>query len=271
MTVYQWLVLFGLLLKGTVDVFALKDVVLTIRPQIVERSGYATLMCSYDLEGASLYYVKWYRGKYEFYRYTPSEKTKTKLFPLGGINVNVDRSNSTQVVLTDIEFQLSGNFSCEVTTADEPVSTETAVQNMVVVQLPESPPTISVGREPLDYGDTLRANCSSPPSRPAARLKFILNELPVAFSEDFSPRSSQETRWSDLPLELLLQEHHFNRGKLVLRCVAQILDVYHEEAVLELTSARNPVPEKVSALDSAPATFCQPGLLVGALFFIGRF
>mgnify|MGYP005984511211 FL=1 len=79
-------------LDTVADVFALKDVVLTIRPQIVERSGYATLMCSYDLEGASLYYVKWYRGKYEFYRYTPSEKTKTKLFPLGGINVNVSNS-----------------------------------------------------------------------------------------------------------------------------------------------------------------------------------
>jgi hypothetical protein len=144
---------------------------LTIRPQTVEKSRHATLICSYDLEGASLYYVKWYRGTYEFYRYTPSEKPTTKLFPFKAINVDVsnrvsclkirniiaikfclvmkflvkelrtvccflqmNRSNSTQVVLTDIDFQLSGNFSCEVTTAEEPASTQTAVKSMLVVR-----------------------------------------------------------------------------------------------------------------------------------------
>lgn len=158
-------------LDNVSDVFALKDVVLTIRPQTVEKSRHATLICSYDLEGASLYYVKWYRGTYEFYRYTPSEKPTTKLFPFKAINVDVsnrvsslkirniiaikfclvmkflvkelrtvccflqmNRSNSTQVVLTDIDFQLSGNFSCEVTTAEEPASTQTAVKSMLVVR-----------------------------------------------------------------------------------------------------------------------------------------
>jgi hypothetical protein len=131
MTLSRWLVLAVLVLR---DVFALKDVVLTIRPQTVEKSRHATLICSYDLEGASLYYVKWYRGTYEFYRYTPSEKPTTKLFPFKAINVDMNRSNSTQVVLTDIDFQLSGNFSCEVTTAEEPASTQTAVKSMLVVR-----------------------------------------------------------------------------------------------------------------------------------------
>ncbi|RZC36537.1 hypothetical protein BDFB_013504, partial [Asbolus verrucosus] len=115
------------------DVLALKDVVLTIRPKIVERSHQATLRCSYDLEGASLYYVKWYRGIKEFYRYTLTEHPPTKVFPTAGINVDVNLSNSTQVVLTDIDFQLSGNFSCEVTTAEEPASTGTDVESMLVV------------------------------------------------------------------------------------------------------------------------------------------
>lgn len=44
---------------------------------------------------------------------------------------------------------------------------------------PSHPPVISVGREPLDYGDILRANCSSYQSRPPASLKFILNNNTV--------------------------------------------------------------------------------------------
>ncbi|KAH0808068.1 hypothetical protein GEV33_014723 [Tenebrio molitor] len=363
----------GLVVQTSLHVFALKDVVLTIRPQTVEKSRHATLICSYDLEGASLYYVKWYRGTYEFYRYTPSEKPTTKLFPFKAINVDMNRSNSTQVVLTDIDFQLSGNFSCEVTTAEEPASTQTAVKSMLVVppakmeiklkisleikyrvlwpkrlarhfafgrsrvltpvapdqvyqplstpylpsapiptvpipnlaleslsdssglksgaysgrliflcriyehsgaslinnsiKLPQYPPTISVGREPLDYGDVLRANCSSPPARPPAWLKFMLNNSTVSFTPRMLPRQVQEAHWSDLSLELKLEAYHFNRGKLILRCAAEVSEIYYEEAVLELASARNPVPEKVSALDSAGPAPCHT-VLLGVLFFL---
>nr|CAI5820618.1 unnamed protein product [Callosobruchus analis] len=49
----------------------------------------------------------------------------------------------------------------------------------VVSELPEYPPTISVSREPLDYGDTLKANCSCSPSRPRATLTFYLNDIMV--------------------------------------------------------------------------------------------
>ncbi|CAH1957794.1 unnamed protein product [Acanthoscelides obtectus] len=49
--------------------------------------------------------------------------------------------------------------------------------NYILLELPEYPPTISVSREPLDYGDTLRANCSCSPSRPRATLTFYLNDI----------------------------------------------------------------------------------------------
>lgn len=45
----------------------------------------------------------------------------------------VNNSNSTQVVLRDIEFNLSGNFSCEVTT-DATFSTGFDTQTMLVVR-----------------------------------------------------------------------------------------------------------------------------------------
>ncbi|XP_074033581.1 uncharacterized protein [Leptinotarsa decemlineata] len=239
-----WLLL---VLISVRDMFSLREVLLTIDPKVVQRFNYSILRCSYDLEGDELYSVKWYRGRHEFYRYTPSEQPSIKTFPVKGIDIDGHNSNSTQVALRDIDFKIAGNFSCEVTT-DAPFSTGVDRKTMVVVQLPEYPPTISVGREPLDYGDTLRANCSSSPSSPKAFLTLLLNNLTVAKSEfNASKNFNEPPSWSDLGLQMLLSEYHFSGGRLILRCVAEISDIYREEAVLKLGSVRDPVPERVSA------------------------
>ncbi|CAH1112906.1 unnamed protein product [Psylliodes chrysocephalus] len=248
-------VLFLVILIFVQDVLCLRNVRLTIEPNIVQRGSNSTLHCSYDLENDDvLYSVKWYRGRYEFYRYIPSELPIIKTFPFKGINVDEKNSNSTQVLLKDIDFKISGNFSCEVTT-DAPFSTGYDRRTMVVVQLPENPPTISVEGEPLDYGDTLRANCSCPPSKPQASLMLLLNNLTVAKIQPSFPNKHENPLWSDLPLAMTLAEEHFNGGRLILRCVAEIGEIYREEAVLKLGSVRDPVPERVSAY--SVGTFCE--------------
>ncbi|XP_060516551.1 uncharacterized protein LOC132696032 isoform X2 [Cylas formicarius] len=220
----------------------------------------STLRCSYDLEKDVLYSVKWYRGLHEFYRYTPSEHPPTKTFPFVGIIVDVERSNQTQVVLKDIDFHLSGRFSCEVTTDLPHIDTGTDSQSMIVIQLPDSSPKISVGRDILDYGDVLRANCSSPPSRPPVLLQFVLNNVTVAETDPKLARRKQERAWSDLSMELLLTDTHFDNGRLILRCIARLPDVYHDEVELELESARNPVPERVRGLNGVKKMTAQTKL-----------
>jgi hypothetical protein len=49
-----------------------------------------------------------------------------------------------------------------------------------VTALPETPPVIYTEHDRYEPGDTLRANCSSPPSKPAASLSFFLNNIPVS-------------------------------------------------------------------------------------------
>lgn len=62
---------------------------LRVSPPAVERGGSVTLQCVYELQGDDLYCVKWYRGYREFYRYSPTDKPNTKVFPFSGINVDV--------------------------------------------------------------------------------------------------------------------------------------------------------------------------------------
>ncbi|KAI5754659.1 hypothetical protein M8J77_010427 [Diaphorina citri] len=74
----------------------LKNVYLEIIPPAVQKGHNVTLLCHYDMEGAPLYSVKWYRGKHEFYRYTPSDSPQSKVFPLHGISVDKCSIHSTK-------------------------------------------------------------------------------------------------------------------------------------------------------------------------------
>ena len=48
-----------------------------------------SLLCDYDLERQSLYQVKWYKGRHEFYRYSPGEHSKKKIFLVKNLDVDV--------------------------------------------------------------------------------------------------------------------------------------------------------------------------------------
>ncbi|XP_031340523.1 uncharacterized protein LOC116168683 [Photinus pyralis] len=113
---------------------SLKGVRLTV-PRAVRAGHSVTLGCDYDLEDAPLYSVKWYRGTDEFYRYVPKEEPPTRVFPQGGLHVDVSVSNARKVTLLSVARPLSGVFQCEVS-ADAPLfHTEVRAAPMTVVDL----------------------------------------------------------------------------------------------------------------------------------------
>ena len=67
----------------------LRGVKLEVVPQVVQRGETVVLQCKYDLEKAPLYSLKWYRGRHEFYRFSPTEESSTKIFNISGIDVDV--------------------------------------------------------------------------------------------------------------------------------------------------------------------------------------
>lgn len=66
----------------------LKDVKVLV-PAAVKRGENVNLICQYDLEGDTLYSMKWYKGKREFFRFTPKENPSLQIFPVPGIYVEV--------------------------------------------------------------------------------------------------------------------------------------------------------------------------------------
>ncbi|KAM8702943.1 hypothetical protein ACLKA7_005309 [Drosophila subpalustris] len=250
----------------------LRNVNLLIEPPAVRRGQSVALRCEYQLDGAPLYSIKFYRGQLEFYRFTPGEYPHTKVFQYPGIKVDESSSNATLVLIRNVSFGLSGNFSCEVT-ADAPLySTATAYAQMQVVEFPEKRPQLFTENTRYEPGDVLRANCSTPPSRPRAELRFTINHMPVASEETQYIRTVDNLIASRLSLKLQLQAVHFvatstssstsnangratnvqmtngnARGGLMLRCTAQIGDLYQEYKEIELgTPQKDPVPARVT-------------------------
>ncbi|OXU31689.1 hypothetical protein TSAR_010661 [Trichomalopsis sarcophagae] len=58
-------------------------------PERVRVGDSALLTCSYDLENAPLYVIKWYLDDTEFYRYVPKKEPSHAIFPVRDIQVNV--------------------------------------------------------------------------------------------------------------------------------------------------------------------------------------
>ncbi|XP_032666573.1 platelet endothelial cell adhesion molecule-like [Odontomachus brunneus] len=225
----------------------LREVSLELIPEVVQRGQEVILRCHYDLENAPLYSLKWYRGRYEFYRFSPNEDPTTKIFNITGIYVDLANSNKSQVTLKDVDFPLSGTFSCEVT-ADAPTfSTGSGLRNLTVVALPGVRPVIASERERYDAGDMLKANCSLPPSRPPVHLSFTLNNMPVE-SNTRHHQTKDEDGVQLSEISLALQPFHYANGQLNLRCTAQIPGIYSAVSELQLGAGiREPVPERVTS------------------------
>ncbi|KAG5888842.1 hypothetical protein JTB14_019107 [Gonioctena quinquepunctata] len=58
-------------------------------PSHAVRNQSARLECHFELDGETLYSVKWYKDGNEFYRFVPRDMPPTQTFPLPGVTVDV--------------------------------------------------------------------------------------------------------------------------------------------------------------------------------------
>ncbi|XP_031619175.1 fasciclin-3 isoform X2 [Contarinia nasturtii] len=217
---------------------ALRDVEVFV-PAAVKRGDTARLHCLYDLEGDTLYAVKWYKGRREFYRYTPKENPAMKTFTVNGINVLRSASNESQVSLSHVQPSASGKYSCEVSADAPSFHTEIATEALEVVDTPEHRPIVHGIKPRYRIGDSLRANCTSKNSKPAANLTWYINDIPPNPLNVRTYRIMRDHK-TDLEtsltgIQFVITQQHFLNNKLKIRCTSQIHDLYSQktEKVIE--------------------------------------
>ncbi|XP_065092128.1 uncharacterized protein LOC135712956 [Ochlerotatus camptorhynchus] len=199
-----------------------------------------------------LYSVKWYKGRREFYRYTPKENPVMKMFSVPGVQVKRTASNESQVMLTNLNALSSGKYSCEVSAEAPSFHTMIVTGDLEVCEVPKHVPLIHGIRPRYRLGDIVRGNCSSAHSRPAANLTWYVNEMPANPShirnhKPFRDRNT-DLETSAIGLHFVLSSHHFQLGKLKIRCTARIHDIYLQSTEKTISEER---PHVISAASSS--------------------
>ncbi|XP_032582957.1 uncharacterized protein LOC6613662 [Drosophila sechellia] len=212
---------------------ALKDVSVMI-PQAVKRGSNALFTCNYDMENDTLYSVKWYKGKREFYRYTPKENPAMKVFAMtSGLNVERNLSNQSHVVLQSVPLNISGKFTCEISVEAPTFQTAMVSGEMEVVELPEEHTVVTGIQARYRIGDLVDGNCSIKYSKPAANLTWTINGIVVpphhikTYQTEKRENSTLESVTS--AIHFMVTNQHFLKGQMRLKCTANIFDIFKEE------------------------------------------
>ncbi|CAH0386016.1 unnamed protein product [Bemisia tabaci] len=100
----------------------------------------------------------------------------------------------------------------------------------LLTALPTEGPKIFGGRPRYQIGDTVRLNCTSERSKPAAQLHWFINGAPVDNAYLRGPYTrfigSEELEETTLGLQFKVEPHHFKRDDMKLKCLATIATVY---------------------------------------------
>jgi len=232
-----------------------------------------SLECDYQLEGDSLYSLKWYRDDREFFRYIPQESPPVTIFLLHGISVS-DSSSPTRLILKNSSLSTSGTVKCEVSAGPPRFQTDIKLVEVQVVALPSRAPKILGVKEKYKVGEVIAAQCLSPISVPPVTLTWYINSDSavsgeVGPQEDMAVSSPTHPIHSVLPLRLVVRRHHIgDDGRIRLKCTASVLDLYWrtaEELAQVIRLDRNSWSLPFS---SSPPTCPQPTLLLHLLLLL---
>lgn len=199
-------------------------------PSHAIRNTSVTLECHYNLQGETLYSVKWYKDGNEFYRYVPRNQPPAQVFPLPGVTVDLHNSTEYSVVLSSVQLSTSGLYRCEVSGEAPFFETVTEHAHMMVVALPKAGPEITGGHLRYNPNDLVNVTCTTKESKPAAQLHWMINGEPADPKyvkgpyKQFVGREGLET--TSLNLQFVVQQKHFKRGNMKLKCLATIATVY---------------------------------------------
>ncbi|XP_021924665.1 uncharacterized protein LOC110832180 isoform X4 [Zootermopsis nevadensis] len=202
-------------------------------PQTADIFQPVTLSCAYDLEGRSLYSVKWYKDESEFFRYMPDNKPRSQAFHTPAVTLDMQNSDMNKVTLINLQFNTSGNFKCEVSAEAPNFETVAQNSNMTVMAFPAEDPMIEGVLSAYSIGDYVTANCTSGKSNPPAVLDWKINGVKAErwvweYNKGADETDSQGLHTKTVGLRFQIQNEHFamNVGglppRVEIRCTSTV-------------------------------------------------
>ncbi|XP_077301163.1 uncharacterized protein LOC143921684 [Arctopsyche grandis] len=188
------------------------------------RGETALLECRYELQGDTLYSVKWYKDNEEFYRFMPKLSPPHHSYWVEGVKVDHQLSNDKRVMLKGLTLKSSGMYRCEVSAEAPGFSSANGEGRMEVIYLAKDGPYISGQDKKYRIGDKLNLNCTSGKSYPVSVLHWYVNDEKISNPADLADygvtRHQHGLETVNLGLRLPVGAHHLKGGSLRARCVA---------------------------------------------------
>ncbi|XP_074598011.1 uncharacterized protein LOC141852782 [Brevipalpus obovatus] len=197
-------------------------------PGTVANGSSVWLHCDFDLEGDSLYSVKWYKNNEEFYGLLNDNSKPDpihRVHPQRGIHIDLKRSNTTHVFLMWTDLNTEGTFGCEVSTVNS-FQTIKAVKDMRIYVPPKTRIAMYGRKERYNLGDTLNLTCIAGPSKPPVLLTWFINDKQdIVHSTSFISEKdglsiSRANIIFPLTMDLIMGD------ELMIRCESLFLSIY---------------------------------------------
>ncbi|KAK2581478.1 hypothetical protein KPH14_005144 [Odynerus spinipes] len=226
-------------LAGVTGVRGLRNTSIEVPPAVAAGST-VNMSCRYDLESDTLYTVKWYYKRQEFFRYVPKEDPPIEMFGDVGAKVVANKSSANNVIMKDVEPNNTGRYKCEVS-ADFPFFTTLMDSGyMHVASLPKGDPEVNVEKLRYAVGDTVRSNCTVPSGNPPANITWTVNgnQVNSSFVINITDKFIDNHHMAIAGLDFEIAPNSFNNGKLHVVCHASVFHLYQKKAEVLLMEER---------------------------------
>ena len=90
------------------------------------------------------------------------------------------RSNRQTVTLLRLNLKSAGAYKCEISAEAPLFDTVSRICRLSVIVLPNSQPRISGAKHTYHVGERVSVNCTSDRSKPAASLRWYINDMEVS-------------------------------------------------------------------------------------------
>ncbi|CAH1391655.1 unnamed protein product [Nezara viridula] len=137
------------------------------------------IACRYRLGSLRLESVKWYKDEDEFFRFTPSERPKTRMFNISGIEVDMEKSDMHVVSLVNVSISSAGVYRCEVSSDSPAFETVQESKIMDVFYQPDKKPQVFIEKTEIQPNEDIVAQCVTGKSFPVQNIFWFLNGIQI--------------------------------------------------------------------------------------------